>query len=265
MRCFLPLKKQALTLLVACLSASSYSYGQTYNQESTTFTMDLKPVLQLEISDNSDVEFVFDKLTDYSAGIVKYGATTLRISSSVNWDLYAVGTSSGNTGAGYWDHMAAYGNTNPNQVTRLPLSLLELHQSSPNQGASGATGSFRDYSAPFSANGSPSMSNSIYANANTNVPPSSSGKYIAGHAGTSGVPGQDHMIGGSYLMQNNNAQDFFYTIDYRIVPGIPAIFPNASNEEASAFEDLVTVNGVGSYAAPGVYSMNVKYILLEDQ
>ena len=30
-------------------------------------------------------------------------------------------------------------------------------------------------------------------------------------------------------------------------------------------EDLVSVNGAGSYAQPGVYTMYVQYILLEDQ
>ncbi|MFT7589091.1 MAG: hypothetical protein ACI959_001305 [Limisphaerales bacterium] len=41
--------------------------------------------------------------------------------------------------------------------------------------------------------------------------------------------------------------------------------PMAADASGAAFVDLVTVNGAGSYAEPGVYQMYVQYILLEDQ
>ena len=56
-------------------------------------------------------------------------------------------------------------------------------------------------------------------------------------------------------------------MDYRILPGLPAIFPNASINDGTA-EDIVTtaasVSGA-EYAEGGVYTMYVQYILLEDQ
>ncbi|MFN7012912.1 MAG: hypothetical protein ACK4ON_01445, partial [Bacteroidia bacterium] len=128
-----------------------------------------------------------------------------------------------------------------------------------------ATGAYPDYSAPFPAASAPAGSNSIYVDpANAGTPPTINDKYIAGHAGTTGV-GLDGVTGGSYLTANTLASDYYYTIDYRILPGLPAIFPMAFDASGTVAQDLVTVNGPGYYAQPGVYSMYVQYILLEDQ
>ncbi|MFT4752626.1 MAG: hypothetical protein ACI9GM_001468 [Salibacteraceae bacterium] len=240
-------------------------FAQVIGQQSVTATMDLRPVLQLDISTSNQVEFVFDNIDDYYAGITQYGATILKVSSTVNWDLYAVGRSSGTNGSEYWDQQIQYGSNNPNAIPNIPLSCLELHQSQPNAGANAATGPFADYSQPFAPSGVPSGGNSVYVNNGTNVAPSTNGKYIGGHAGTSGIDGQDFLPGGSYLNQNGINSDFYYVIDYRILPGLPATFPMASNEDASSSLDLVSVNGDGAYAQPGVYTMYVEYILLEDQ
>jgi hypothetical protein len=73
------------------------------------------------------------------------------------------------------------------------------------------------------------------------------------------------MAGGSFLINGGTTSDYYYTIDYRILPGLPAVFPMAGDADGNTFEDLVTVNDAGSYAEPGVYTMHVQYILLEDQ
>jgi hypothetical protein len=254
-----------LALAVSILGISNSSQAQLIGQQSASVTMDLRPVLQLDISSGKQIEFVFDNIDEYYAGITQYGATVLKVSSTVNWDLYAVGRSSGTNGPAFWDQQINYGNGNPNAVPNIPMSCLELRQSRPNAGANGASGPYADYSSPFASANAPSGSNSIYVNNGTNVAPSTNGKYIGGHAGTSGISGQDFLPGGSYLNQNGINSDYYYVIDYRILPGLPATFPMASNEDASSFEDLATVNGVGSYAQPGVYTMYVEYILLEDQ
>lgn len=239
--------------------------AQLIGQKTTSITMDMRPVLQLDMSTAKQVEFVFDNIDDYYAGITQYGATILKVSSTVNWDLYAVGRSSGTNGPAYWDQQIQYGSNNPNAIPNIPLSCLELRQSRPNAGAGASTGPYADYSHPFSPASAPTGANSIYVNNGTNQAPSAQGKYIGGHSGTSGISGQDHIPGGSYLNQNGINSDYYYVIDYRILPGLPAIFPMASNENASTFEDLVSVNGDGSYAQPGVYTMYVEYILVEDQ
>ncbi len=254
-----------IAFAVATLGTSKASQAQLIGQQSTTATMDLRPVLQLDISTGNQIEFVFDNIEEYYAGITQYGATVLKVSSTVNWDLYAVGRSSGTNGPEFWDQQISYGNTNPNAIPNIPISALELRQSRPNAGANSASGPYSDYSSPFAPANAPSGSNSIYVNNGSNVAPSTNDKYIGGHAGTSGINGQDFLPGGSYLNQNGINSDYYYVIDYRILPGLPATFPMAADADASSFEDLATVNGEGSYAQPGVYTMYVEYILLEDQ
>ncbi len=76
---------------------------------------------------------------------------------------------------------------------------------------------------------------------------------------------QIFVAGGSYLTAGSGAPNYYYTLDYRILPGLPAIFPNATAADGATFEDIVTTNGAGNFAQPGVYTMYVQYVLLEDQ
>lgn len=239
--------------------------AQLIDEKDVTVTMDLQPVLQLDMTTANQLEFVFDDINEYYAGITNYAATILKVSSTVSWDLYAVGRSSGSTAAGFWDQQIDYGDNNTNAIDQLPLSLLELRQSQPNSGAGGATGAFSDYSAAFSANGLVSRANSLYVNGGAITPPTADDKYIGGHAGTTGVAGADFMPGGSYMTQTGTTSDYYYAMDYRILPGLPAIFPNAGSADGTTAQDIVTSNAAGNYAEPGVYTMYVQYVLLEDQ
>ncbi len=259
------MKKLNLLLANILLIGIGVSNAQLIDEKDVTITMDLQPVLQLEMTTSDQIEFVFDDINDYYAGITRYAATVLKVSSTVSWDLYAVGRSNGSNGPEFWDQQIDYGNNNANAIPDLPLSLLELRQTQPNTGDGAAVGTFSDYSQALSDVNTPSAGNSLYVNAGTNTPPTTNDKYIAGHAGTTGVAGDDFMPGGSYMTQNTVNSNYYYTIDYRILPGLPAIFPMAADADGATFEDLETVNGAGSYAEPGVYTMYVQYILLEDQ
>lgn len=258
------MKKVALSL-AAVLGLSVAANAQLIDEKDVTVTMDLQPVLQLDMTTSNQIEFVFDEINEYYAGITQYAATILKVSSTVSWDLYAVGRSNGTNGAEFWDQQIDYGNSNPNAIPNLPLSLLELRQAQPNAGDGAATGAFPDYNQAFSPSSVPSAGNSLYVNGGTVTPPTADDKYIAGHSGTSGVAGDDFIQGGSFLTQTGNTSDYYYAIDYRILPGLPAIFPMAADADGATFEDIVTVNGAGSYAEPGVYTMYVQYVLLEDQ
>lgn len=260
--------KKNLKFLLSTLALVGFiatSNAQLIDEKDVAVTLDLQPVLQLDMTTANQLEFVFDDINEYYAGITQYAATILKVSSSVSWDLYAVGRSSGATAAGFWDQQIDYGDDNINAVDQLPLSLLELRQSQANNGAAASTGAFPDYSAAFSANGVVSRANSLYVNGGAVTPPTANDKYIAGHAGTSGTAGQDFMPGGSYLTQTGTTSDYYYAIDYRILPGLPAIFPNAGNADGTTAQDIVTSNAAGNYAEPGVYTMYVQYVLLEDQ
>ena len=258
---------KVLALAAAATLISTGAFAQLQDQKDVTVTMDLQPILQLNMSTPNQVDFTFDNINEYYAGITKYGATILKVSSTVNWDLYAIGRSNGNVAAGFWDQQIKYGTGGTGATNRLPLSALELRQTTPNANSAAATGAFADYSAVFPPVASPSGSNSLYVDpANTGTPPSANNKYIAGHKGTTGV-GDDAVAGGSYLTAAAGAltSDYYYSIDYRIVPGLPSVFPMAFASDGTTPENLVAANGAGSYAQPGVYTMYVQYILLEDQ
>ena len=259
------MKKSILTLAVLAGMAST-AFAQLKDEKDVTITMDLQQILQLNMSTPNQLDFVFDDINKYYAGITRYAATILKISSTVNWDLYAIGTSNGNVGAGFWDQQIKYGTGGSGGANNhLPLSLLELRQGQANNNGTASTGAFRDYSAVFPPVAAPSGSNSLYTDpASAGTPPTGAHKYIAGHSGTTAT-GADAVAGGSYLTAGGLTSDYYYAIDYRILPGLPAIFPMAFAADGTTSQNLVSANGAGSYAQPGVYTMNVQYILLEDQ
>ena len=253
-------------LVIAACGFQTIS-AQLIDEQDVTITMELQPVLQLDMKTPNQLEFVFDEIEEYYRGITQYAATELRVSSTVSWDLYAVGRSNGTNCPECWDQQLVYGSgiTTSGAVADLPLSLVELRQNRANGGASAATGSFADYSQAYSPAATASGGNSLYVNGGTNTPPSANDKYIAGHAGTSAVVGANGMPGGSYMTQTGTASDYYYTMDYRILPGLPAIFPMAFDADGVVAEDLTVAGGATAYAQPGVYTMYVQYVLLEDQ
>lgn len=258
------MKRISYVVAALLLFGATSVKAQLIDEKDVTITMDLQPVLQLDMTTPDQIEFVFDNINEYYAGITHYGATILKVSSTVSWDLYAVGRSSGTNGAGFWDQQIDYGSgNNTNAIPNLPLSLLELKQSQANNGDGASTGTYSDYSAAFTPAGTASGQNSLYVNAGTNTPPTLADKYIGGHAGVTGTG--DFLPGGSYLTQTGTTSNYYYSIDYRILPGLPAIFPNAFSADGATAQDIVTANAAGNYAEPGVYTMYVQYILLEDQ
>lgn len=250
-----------LFLSFAFLGLIGLTFGQLIDEKNVTVTMDLQPVLQLHMSTPDQIEFVFDDIKDYYGGIIKYGATILKVSSSVSWDLYAVGISQGNVAVGMWDQQLKYnGGGSTSAVDAIPLSALEIYQRLPNAHAATA-GGIADYSKNFpiydpltNTVAVPGL-NSVYYSTNPYDRPGIDEKYIQGHF-TDGVT--DAAPGGSYLTQSGTTSDYYFVLDYRILPGLPAIFPAAGLNDG-------TSEAIAGYAQSGVYTMNVKYVLLEDQ
>ena len=220
-----------------------------------SLNIDILPILQLQMTSSSQIDFNFNEIKDYNAGITQYGATKLNINSSVNWDLMAIGTSTLNeNGAGatpYWDNSVFYSTVgSPN----IPLDALELYQNPINPTA-GQSGAGLDYSVTLT--NPPSQDNNIEVATGpgvllVGVAPYVLGKTIAGNWGASGA---GNMVGpGSYLAQNAawNRADFSYSISYRLTPGLPARF----NYSQFAL--------MPKDAQPGAYTMQVRYILVED-
>jgi len=276
------MKKVILSIaVVSAILAGTNAKAQLIDEQNVTVTMDLQPILQLNLNGSQNIDFVFDQISEYVGGITQYGATNLQVSSSVSWDLYAAGFSSAAVGATglVWDNQVVYGEGDgSNGVTTLPLTLLELHQDKDNsslsaQGDSGVG----DYFSPFLTSVSSIGANNIYATSTPYVRPAAGSKYIAG-----GNSSSDAIQGGTYLVLNQAGTSvganslYSYTIDYRIIPGLPAVFPRASlattdggnsnDMSAAGTEGAGALNATTTslYARPGVYTMNVKYILIKD-
>lgn len=277
------MKKVALAGLMAFAATS---FAQLQDEKNVTITMDLQPVLQLKMEGPDQLDFTFDEINEYYSGITKYGATILKVSASVSWDLWAAGLSQGSVCARCWDNPIEYA-TAAGAVDEIPITALELHQfpANPAIGGACATGSSSvemDYSeafAPRTAAATVAGNNACYAPLATApyTAPTSAAvaanteKYIAGATGTGA---NCQVAGGSYLLQSAlGTSNFYYVMDYRILPDLPVVFPShitANNDNSgagyvTAADALTTLNVAGAYAQPGVYTMYVKYILAQDQ
>ena len=255
--------------------AGTSTFAQIQDEENVTVTMELIPVLQLNMNTSDQVNFVFDEIGEYIGGITKYGATILTVSSSVNWDLFASGTSQthqATPGTNQWDAVYTAGvvaNVSPGAWSELPLTLLELRQFPGDINAGADLTAAADYRSNFAVVGTPTPgTNNIYVSAGSPYAPPGAlaagvnAKYIGGGAAL-----VNYVDGGSYLTQSAvaaagggaNGEAYYFIMDYRIVPGLPARFLHAYS---AAVTNALTVGG---YAAPGLYTMNVKYLLIANQ
>lgn len=233
--------------------------GVVADEEFFTLNIEIPSVLTLNAKNNTELDFSFSDLKSYAAGINRYGSTILEVSSNVNWDLIGYATSSRNEAAGgdpFWDVLASYGTGGS---TDIPLNALELNQTPPNP-----TGT-ADYSGAFVSTPILSGPNTIEVARGTGVPlaefPGTLAKTIAGDWGvtTAGGGGASaSMTPGSYRIPSADwdMTDFRYVMSYRILPSLPATFPNGADAAG---------NAMTTYARPGVYTMFIKYLLTEDQ
>ncbi len=273
---------------VVAVAATSTAFAQLNDEKNVTITMDLQPILQLKMEGPEQLDFTFDEINEYYSGITKYGATILKVSATVSWDLWAAGLSQSNVGDYLWDNQVQYEGTSigVNEVDEIPLTSLELHQFPGNPTIAGCAGSMTaaesDYSDPFAIRTTANTiasDNLVYcpSNATPYNPPLSSNaataseKYIAG--GSTTVAGCS-VAGGSYLLETGVTSDYYYVMDYRIVPGLPAKFPahdaatavnNTAASVVAAGAATTLISNADAYAQPGVYTMYVKYILAQDQ
>jgi hypothetical protein len=283
-----PLRKALLAL--GAIVVSHAAFAQLQDEKNVTITMDLQPILQLKMEGPDQLDFTFDEINEYYAGIVKYGATVLKVSSTVTFDLWAAGLSQGQTGPFNWDNPVEYAASGAVSVDEIPLTALELRQFPANPAIAGCAGSLvalsSDYSQAFRSVTNASLSamlgsnNSIYCPGATTPYASpistavagTSDKYIAG--GSTNVAGCG-VNGGSYILAGTNlTSNYRYTMDYRILPNLPVTFPSqfvANNTNGASASHVAaggstTLAADGSiYANPGVYTMYVKYILAQDQ
>ena len=60
--------------VVAAMLAGTNAKAQLLDEQNVTVTMDLQPILQLNMNGSQNVDFVFDQISEYVGGITQYGA-----------------------------------------------------------------------------------------------------------------------------------------------------------------------------------------------
>ena len=224
------------------------------NTESFELEIEILPILQLNFASLSEIDFDFTNMVDYRSGIINYSKTRLQINSNLEWDLFAVASSSINENSNgttpYWDNLSTYGTFSGGSL-EIPLSALELFQTPQNP-----IDNPNDYNASFTDPPSGNNNIEVATGLSALTPAPGTGSTRRSIAGKwEGVNG-NAMSPGSYIIAdpNWNKDDFSYSISYKLTPGVPAIFNNG----------LPSLLPKG-YAAPGAYTMRIKYVLSEDQ
>lgn len=347
--------KKIVSLIFAGTLIFGSANAQILSEQNVQINMELQPILQLSMEGPEMLDFSFTDINSYLSGIQKNGATILKVSSSVTFDLWAVGYSNGFATSDYaMDPVAQYGNGTAGD-NNIPMTALELHQYPQNPvltslgasagnlvtaGVQGAAANCNahamtanmDYSSPFSeplstvgdTTAASYSNNQIYIvptgtnpyNSPNSLSAISADKYIAGYRGTdpgcgvpagtwlsspfntittTGIVNEGGAIGalspsdGTFGDANDNlATGYYFIMDYRIVPGLPARFlmghPRRavnlrSPSGAAVLGDFAAIpllgevaNGWGAAgdgtepsARAGAYSMYVKYVVAEDQ
>ena len=218
--------KKGLLLLTVLAAFTFQSKAQLSDEEYAYVTMDLQGILNLTMTTDPTVNFVFKTIPDYQQGVMKFNATKLEVDATVAWDLFAYASTDN------WTQVDNYSTTG--QAT-LPAEILEIQTIQPNVCAAAVT---------FNALGSlKGLTNSGVAGG----VPNASTQFIAGMVGT--AVGQSYAPGAAASNPTTNQ----FRVHYRLKPGIPATFPNST-----------VVIAAPGFAQAGYYYLEVVYSLVED-
>ncbi|HRH66583.1 MAG TPA: hypothetical protein PLU53_09830 [Bacteroidia bacterium] len=228
------------TLLLTAI-AGTFSIGQIKaqlsDQEYVAVTMDLQGILELTMTTEPQVDFVFNTIQKYQVGITKYNATRLEVEATVPWDLYAQPSTE------FWTQQIAYG-AGTNGTNTLPSEILEMQSIQSNAVAAPLT--FDNFIGLFSNAGLNTAS----------LTPSLNTQFLAGEFGQG--------VASSYGPATSTASPLTnkFLVHYRIKPGVPANFPDLTTQYPAVAAATFTVTN--PYAQPGFYDLEVVYTLTED-
>jgi hypothetical protein len=218
--------KKKLLAIVAFAAFALQSKAQLSDEEYAYVTMDLQGILNLTMTTDPTVNFVFKSIPDYQNGIIKFNATKLDVDATVAWDLFAYASTDN------WVQVDAY---STNGQATLPAEILEMQSIQPN-----TTAATNNFNSLISLKG---LTNSGV----TGGVPTAATQFLAGMVGT--AAGQSYAPGAASSNPTTNQ----FRVHYRLKPGIPATFPNS------------TVSlGVPNFAQSGYYYLEVVYALVED-
>lgn len=216
-----------LFALVAFFATANKSYAQLSDEEYNYVTMDLRGILNLTMTTNPQVDFVFKTIQEYRQGITRFNATKLEVDATLAWDLFVYANSDN------WTQVEAY-STNGNNT--LPAEILELQSSVTS-------------SAPVNINSFTSLLGLTNSTVAAGVPTAAT-QFLAGEFGT--AAGQSFAPGTAA----DNPTTHKFRIDMRLKPSIPATFPNSTV--------AIGAGGGVNYAQAGYYYLEVVYSLVED-
>jgi hypothetical protein len=231
---------RVLTLTaIAGLFAVNTTKAQLSDQEYVAVTMDLQGILELNMTTEPQVDFVFNSIQKYQVGITKYNATRLEVESTVPWDLYAQPSSQ------FFTQQIAYGAGTNGQGT-LPSEILEMQAIQPNTTVTNT---------PLTFNSFIGLSSDFGGNT-ASLTPSANTQFLAGEFAQG--------VTSSYAPATSTASPLTnkFLIHYRIKPGVPANFPDLTSQYPAVA--LATFNATTPYAQPGYYDLEVVYTLTED-
>lgn len=222
---------------IASVFAVNTSKAQLSDQEYVAVTMDLQGILELNMTTEPQVDFVFNTIQKYQVGITKYNATRLEVESTVPWDLYAQPSTQ------YFTQQIAYGAGTNGQGT-IPSEVLEMQAIQANSVA-----------APLTFNSFIGLSSDAGANT-ASLTPSANTQFLAGEFAQG--------VSSSYAPSTSTSSPLTnkFLIHYRIKPGVPANFPDLTTQYPALAATTFTVTT--PYAQPGYYDLEVVYTLTED-
>ena len=209
-----------------------------FAQEYVSVTMDLQGILELKMTTDPQVDFVFNTIQKYQSGITKYNATKLNVTATVPWDLYVQPSSE------YWNQQNLY-SASGNATNTLPSEILEIQSAIPNPTPDALT--LNNFIGLTSQHG-------------TNISgltPTASTQFLAGGYNSDRV--NFRQAGSSTSAMTSNGNQF--VIHYRIKPGVPLNFPNLSGQYPALAAQLQSSH---PSIQAGYYSIEVVYTLVED-
>jgi hypothetical protein len=218
--------RKKLLAIVALAAFATQSKAQLSDEEYAYVTMDLQGILNLTMTTDPTVNFVFKTIPEYQNGIIKFNATKLDVDATVAWDLFAYASTDN------WVQVDAYSTTG---TATLPAEILEMQSIQPN-----TTLATDNFNSLISLKG---LTNSGVVGG----VPISTTQFLAGMVGT--AAGQSYAPGAAASNPSTNQ----FRVHYRLTPGIPATFPNST----------VALTGAG-FAQSGYYYLEVVYALVED-
>jgi hypothetical protein len=118
--------RKKLLAIMALAAFATQSKAQLSDEEYAYVTMDLQGILNLTMTTDPTVNFVFRTIPEYQNGIIKFNATKLDVDATVAWDLFAYASTDN------WVQVDAY---STNGQATLPAEILEMQSIQPNTSA----------------------------------------------------------------------------------------------------------------------------------